>query len=54
MPGNYLLGTAAGLFLQKKHLTSTEYETIDAKEQLATTKPELCPVLVHLRSLGPD
>ena len=54
MPGNYLLGIAAGLFLQKKHLNFAEYETIDAKEQQATAKPELCPVLVHPRNLGPQ
>ena len=54
MPGSYLLGTAAGLFLQKKHLTFTEYQTIEAKEPLAIAEPELYTVLGHLRSLGPD
>ena len=53
LPGNYLLIIAARLFLQKKHLTFTGYETIDAEEQQATTKPGLCPVLVPLQSLGP-
>ena len=53
MPGNYLLGIAAGLFLQKKHLTFTGYETIDAEEQQATANPGLCPVLVPLQSLCP-
>ena len=54
VPGNYLLSTTVGLFLQRKHPTSAEYETIDAKEQRATTELELCPFRVHLRSLGPD
>ena len=52
--GSRLQATAAGSLLQKKHLTFTEYETMDAKEQLATTELERCPVLVHLQSLGPD
>ena len=52
VPGNYLLSTAVGFFLKRKHLTSAEYETIDAKEQRDTTEPELCPFRVHLR--GPD
>ena len=46
--------TAVGLFLQRKHLTSAKYETIDAKEPRATAEPELCPVRGHLRSLGPE
>ena len=49
-----LQATAAGLLLQKKHVTFTEYGTIEAKDQMATTEPEPCTVLVHLRSLGPD
>ena len=49
-----LQATAAGPLLQKKHLTFTEYETIEAKDQLATTEPGLCTVLGHLRSLSPD
>ena len=53
VPGKYLLGIVAGLVLQTKRLTFTEYETIDAKEQQDTTKPDLCPILVHPRSLGP-
>ena len=52
-PGKYLLGIAAGIVLQKKHLTFTKYETIDVKEQQNTTKPEICPVRVHPRSLDP-
>ena len=32
LPGNYLRSTAVGLFLQRKHLTSAKYETVDAKE----------------------
>ena len=54
MPGKYLLGTAAGLFLQNKHLTFTVYETIGAKEQQATTNQELRTVRGHLQSLGPE
>ena len=46
--------TAVGLFLQRKHLTSAKYETVDAKEHWATTEPELCPVREHLWSLGQD
>ena len=53
LPGNHLLSIATGIFLQKKHLTFTGYETIDAEEQQATANPGLCPVLVPLQSLCP-
>ena len=51
--GQEAQATANGLLLQKKHMTFTEYQTLEAKDQLATTESEPCPVLVHLQSLGP-
>ena len=45
--------TTARLLLQNKYPTLLEYQTLEAKDLLASLEPEPDPVLVPLQNLGP-